>query len=43
VHAYLLPGETGWWTLVDTGLGLPDAISSWRVESVGESLSAFGR
>src|SRR4029450_5733338 len=24
VHAYLLPGEDGW-TLVDTGVGLPDA------------------
>ena len=24
VHSYLLPGEDGW-TLVDTGIGLPDA------------------
>ena len=24
VHTYLLPGEDGW-TLVDTGIGLPDA------------------
>ncbi len=28
VHCYLLPGEDGW-TLVDTGLGLPDAESRW--------------
>jgi glyoxylase-like metal-dependent hydrolase (beta-lactamase superfamily II) len=31
VHAYLLPGEDGW-TLVDTGLGLPDAAERWREE-----------
>src|SRR5262245_30276067 len=29
VHCYLLRGPTGW-TLVDTGLGTPDAESSWR-------------
>jgi len=31
VHAYLLPGEDGW-TLVDTGLGLPDAKELWAEE-----------
>ena len=31
VHAYLLPGEEGW-TLVDTGVGLPDAKESWTLE-----------
>jgi glyoxylase-like metal-dependent hydrolase (beta-lactamase superfamily II) len=31
VHAYLLPGEDGW-TLVDTGVGLPDARDLWRAE-----------
>jgi glyoxylase-like metal-dependent hydrolase (beta-lactamase superfamily II) len=31
VHAYLLPGEEGW-TLVDTGIGLPDAKESWADE-----------
>jgi glyoxylase-like metal-dependent hydrolase (beta-lactamase superfamily II) len=29
VHCYLLPGPDGW-TLVDTGLGLPDAGERWR-------------
>jgi glyoxylase-like metal-dependent hydrolase (beta-lactamase superfamily II) len=29
VHAYLLPGADGW-TVVDTGLGLPDAAELWR-------------
>jgi glyoxylase-like metal-dependent hydrolase (beta-lactamase superfamily II) len=29
VHCYLLPGEDGW-TLVDTGLGLPDAEERWE-------------
>lgn len=28
VHAYLLPGADGW-TLVDTGLGVPDAAEGW--------------
>jgi glyoxylase-like metal-dependent hydrolase (beta-lactamase superfamily II) len=31
VHAYLLPGEYGW-TLVDTGVGLPDAKETWAAE-----------
>ena len=31
VHAYLLPGEDGW-TVVDTGLGLPDAAERWEQE-----------
>jgi glyoxylase-like metal-dependent hydrolase (beta-lactamase superfamily II) len=29
VHCYLLPGHDGW-TLVDTGLGLPDAADRWE-------------
>jgi glyoxylase-like metal-dependent hydrolase (beta-lactamase superfamily II) len=29
VHCYLLPGDDGW-TLVDTGLGLPDAAERWE-------------
>jgi glyoxylase-like metal-dependent hydrolase (beta-lactamase superfamily II) len=29
VHCYLLPGSDGW-TLVDTGLGLPDADARWE-------------
>ena len=28
VHCYLLPGDDGW-TLVDTGLGLPDGLQRW--------------
>jgi glyoxylase-like metal-dependent hydrolase (beta-lactamase superfamily II) len=31
VHTYLLPGDDGW-TLVDTGIGLPDAKDSWALE-----------
>jgi len=31
VHTYLLPGDDGW-TLVDTGIGVPDAKESWRAE-----------
>ena len=31
VHTYLLPGDDGW-TLVDTGIGLPDAKDTWRAE-----------
>lgn len=31
VHAYLLPGDDGW-TIVDTGIGLPDAKDTWRAE-----------
>ena len=30
VHCYLLPASDGGWTLVDTGLGLPDAPDRWR-------------
>jgi glyoxylase-like metal-dependent hydrolase (beta-lactamase superfamily II) len=37
VHCYLLPSENGW-TLVDTGLGLPDAEARW--ESVLRGLDA---
>jgi glyoxylase-like metal-dependent hydrolase (beta-lactamase superfamily II) len=29
VHCYLLPAQEGGWTLVDTGLGLPDAAEQW--------------
>jgi glyoxylase-like metal-dependent hydrolase (beta-lactamase superfamily II) len=31
VHAYLLQGEEGW-TVVDTGVGLPDAKALWEAE-----------
>ena len=31
VHAYLLPGDDGW-TVVDTGVGLPDAKERWTKE-----------
>jgi glyoxylase-like metal-dependent hydrolase (beta-lactamase superfamily II) len=31
VHAYLIPGADGW-TLVDTGIGLPDAADRWEAE-----------
>jgi glyoxylase-like metal-dependent hydrolase (beta-lactamase superfamily II) len=31
VHAYLLPGDDGW-TVVDTGVGAPDAKELWRTE-----------
>jgi glyoxylase-like metal-dependent hydrolase (beta-lactamase superfamily II) len=31
VHSYLLPGQEGW-TLVDTGLGLPDTEARWTQE-----------
>ena len=31
VHCYLLPGDDGW-TLVDTGVGLPDAKVTWTAE-----------
>jgi glyoxylase-like metal-dependent hydrolase (beta-lactamase superfamily II) len=35
VHSYLLPGDgDGGWTLVDTGIGLPDAQEVWA-ESLG--------
>src|SRR5215203_3084657 len=29
VHCYLLPSGAGGWTVVDTGLGLPDAGANW--------------
>src|SRR5215211_2686653 len=29
VHCYLLPSESDGWTVVDTGLGLPDAGANW--------------
>jgi glyoxylase-like metal-dependent hydrolase (beta-lactamase superfamily II) len=29
VHCYLLPTSGGGWTVVDTGLGLPDAAERW--------------
>ncbi len=31
VHAYVLRGDDGW-TIVDSGLGLPDARERWRAE-----------
>lgn len=34
VHCYLLPGLDGW-TLVDTGLGLPDAATRWEAALEG--------
>ena len=34
VHAYLLPGDDGW-TVVDTGLGLPEAKERWAAELAG--------
>jgi len=34
VHAYVLPGDDGW-TVVDTGLGLPDARERWARELHG--------
>ena len=34
MHAYLLPGSDGW-TLVDTGIGLPDASERWAAELNG--------
>jgi glyoxylase-like metal-dependent hydrolase (beta-lactamase superfamily II) len=30
VHCYLLPASGGGWTIVDTGLGLPDAAERWE-------------
>jgi len=38
VHAYLVPGSDGW-TLVDTGLGLPDAAERWAAELEGIELT----
>jgi glyoxylase-like metal-dependent hydrolase (beta-lactamase superfamily II) len=34
VHAYVLSGDEGW-TIVDTGLGLPDARERWAAELAG--------
>jgi glyoxylase-like metal-dependent hydrolase (beta-lactamase superfamily II) len=34
VHSYLLPGDDGW-TLVDTGIGLPDAQEVWAASLGG--------
>ncbi len=34
VHSYLLPGDDGW-TLVDTGIGLPDAQAVWADSLAG--------
>ena len=39
VHAYLVPGGDGTWTLVDTGVGLPDAAERWAVELEGLQLA----
>lgn len=36
VHAYVLPSDDGW-TVVDTGLGLPDAKERWAAELEGLS------
>jgi glyoxylase-like metal-dependent hydrolase (beta-lactamase superfamily II) len=42
VHAYLLPGEDGW-TLVDTGVGLPDAKETWAaaLDQAGGSVATI--
>lgn len=43
VHAYLLPGDGGW-TLVDTGIGLPDAKEAWAAaleEAEGRVATVF--
>ena len=42
VHAYLLPGEDGW-TLVDTGVGLPDAKETWAaaLEEAGDRVATI--
>lgn len=42
VHAYLLPGEEGW-TVVDTGVGLPDARERWAdaLEGLGPVARVF--
>ena len=41
VHAYLLPGEDGW-TLVDTGIGLPDA-EEWWADELGQAPGEVAR
>ena len=38
VHSYLLPGEDGW-TLVDTGIGLPDAREVWAASLDGAEVA----
>ena len=38
VHSYLLPGEDGW-TLVDTGIGLPDAQEVWAASLDGAEVA----
>ena len=38
VHSYLLPGEDGW-TLVDTGIGLPDAQEVWHESLAGAEVA----
>ncbi len=38
VHSYLLPGEDGW-TLVDTGIGLPDAQEIWAASLDGAEVA----
>lgn len=38
VHSYLLPGDDGW-TLVDTGIGLPDAQEVWAASLDGAEVA----
>jgi glyoxylase-like metal-dependent hydrolase (beta-lactamase superfamily II) len=38
VHSYLLPGDDGW-TLVDTGIGLPDAQEVWAAALDGAQVA----
>ena len=38
VHSYLLPGDDGW-TLVDTGIGLPDAQEVWKTALDGAEVA----
>ena len=38
VHSYLLPGADGW-TLVDTGIGLPDAQEVWQAALDGAEVA----
>ena len=42
VHAYLIPGDDGW-TLVDTGIGLPDAKEHWAglLDGIGDVARIF--
>jgi glyoxylase-like metal-dependent hydrolase (beta-lactamase superfamily II) len=41
VHCYLLPASGGGWTVVDTGLGLPDAAERWGriVDELGATVT----